>query len=204
MGIESVREGDTFGCFMPAYGETDYWNERYQGAETENFEWYCDFPQLEAKITAALPEKNIRCLVVGAGTARFSGQMYDEGYENITNIDISDVCIAQMQKLYREKSNMQWVMMDVRMMSFDSGSFDFIFDKGTMDSLICGSHSEASALKMNNAVHKVLAPGGTYMNVTHGEPADRMKHFTRPDFTWVTEHSTVGTYHIYMMKKPAD
>ena len=73
-----------------------------------------------------------------------------------------------------------------------------------MDSLICGSSGEASCLKLHHSIHKVLAPGGTYINVTYGEPAERMKHFSRPDFTWVSEHETIGTYHMYTMVKPND
>jgi len=73
-----------------------------------------------------------------------------------------------------------------------------------MDSLICGSSGEASCLKFHHAIHKVLAPGGTYINVTYGESGERMKHFSRPDFTWVAEHEAIGTYHMYTMVKPSD
>merc|ERR1711959_467437 len=114
---------------------SDYWNERYQNAETEHFEWFCSFEEIEAKLTAALPNKNARILVIGSGTSRFSGGMYDAGYENITNIDISDVAIQQMQRAYKDKTKMQWVVMDARKMTFEAAAFDFVFDKGTMDSL---------------------------------------------------------------------
>jgi len=35
---------------MPSYGENDYWNDRYTNAETEHFEWYCPFLDLETKV----------------------------------------------------------------------------------------------------------------------------------------------------------
>jgi len=191
---------------MPNYGESGYWNERYSNAETEHFEWFCSYEEMEGqgKVKSACPDTSAHILVIGCGTSRFSQNMYDAGYENITSIDISDVAISQMQRICKNRPKMQWAVMDARMMSFEANSFDFIFDKGTMDSLICGAHGEASVLKLHNCIHKVLAPSGTYMNVTYGEPAERMKHFNRPDFTWVSEHSTLGTYHIFKMTKPDD
>merc|ERR1711988_19265 len=189
---------------MPSYAESAYWNERYTNAETEHFEWFLGFEEMETKVRAAVPDVSARVLVVGCGSSRFSGALHGAGYENITNIDISDVVIGQMQRMYKDKPKMQWAVMDARQMNFEVATFDFVFDKGTIDSLICGSHGEASALKLNNCIHKVLAPGGTYVNVTYGEPAERMKHFNRPDFTWVVEHSTLGTYHIFKMDKPND
>jgi len=74
---------------------------------------------------------------------------------------------------------------------------------GTLDTLLCGNSSEASALKANTHIHRVLAAGGCYINISYGEPAERTKHFSRPEFTWVVEHSAIGTYHIYKMSKPA-
>jgi hypothetical protein len=35
--------------------------------------------------------------MVGCGNAKISEQMYDEGYTNIINIDISDVVVEKMK-----------------------------------------------------------------------------------------------------------
>lgn len=41
--------------------------------------------------------------------------MYDDGYQHISNIDISFTVIKQMQELYKEKyPNMPYKQMDVR------------------------------------------------------------------------------------------
>eukprot|EP00658_Telonema_sp_P-2_P077557 TRINITY_DN7038_c0_g1_i6.p2 TRINITY_DN7038_c0_g1~~TRINITY_DN7038_c0_g1_i6.p2 ORF type:complete len:104 (-),score=18.65 TRINITY_DN7038_c0_g1_i6:196-507(-) len=93
--------------------------------------------------------------------------------------------------------------MDTRAMKdLEDESFDFVFDKGTLDTLLCSCSSEASALKAIAEAHRVLAAGGTYVNFSYGEPGERIKHFSRPDFIWVAEHSVVGTYHLYKMTKP--
>ena len=45
--------------------------------------------------------------------------MYEEGYSNITNIDISNVCIKSMNEKYKEKSeNFKYLLMDAKAMDF--------------------------------------------------------------------------------------
>ena len=61
-----------------------------------------------------MPRKNLRILVLGCGNAEFSEELYDAGYQNITNIDISPVCIQQMSvKNALTRPNMSWLVGDV-------------------------------------------------------------------------------------------
>jgi ubiquinone/menaquinone biosynthesis C-methylase UbiE len=56
-----------------------------------------------------------------------SEEMYDEGYQKITNVDSSQIVIKAMQEKYKDKApNFQYVCMDVRQMDFESGSFDCV------------------------------------------------------------------------------
>jgi ubiquinone/menaquinone biosynthesis C-methylase UbiE len=73
--------------------------------------------------------------------------MFDDGYENITNIDISQTSIKAMNELYKEKGpNFKYIQMDVRAMEFAENSFDAVIDKGTFDSVVVG-HRLCSAGK---------------------------------------------------------
>ena len=67
--------------------------------------------------------------------------MYDEGYTQITNNDISKFCIQTMSERNREsRPNMKWDIMDVRDMAiYKNESFDLIIDKSTIDAILCGS-----------------------------------------------------------------
>ena len=63
--------------------------------------------------------------------------MFDDGYENITNIDISQTSIKAMTELYKDKgTNFKYIQMDVRAMDFPANSFDAVIDKATFDSVI--------------------------------------------------------------------
>ena len=53
-------------------------------------------------------------LILGCGNADFSADLYDDGYQDITNVDISDVVIKQMQEKNKdERPKMKWVVMDI-------------------------------------------------------------------------------------------
>ena len=58
------------------------------------------------------PADNV--LVVGCGNSQLSGDLYDVGYRNISNIDISDVVIRQMtEKNAKKRPDMKFLKMDI-------------------------------------------------------------------------------------------
>ena len=79
--------------------------------------------------------------------------MYDRGYKNIYNIDISPIVIEQMAKrnaINRPELKCKFTIletkpigevMDVMDMKFESDFFDLIIDKSTIDALLCGDHA---------------------------------------------------------------
>ncbi|KAJ0092742.1 hypothetical protein Patl1_24781 [Pistacia atlantica] len=65
--------------------------------------------------------------------------------------------------------------MDVRQMDdFQTGSFDAVIDKGTLDSILCGSNSRQNATQMLIEVWRVLKDKGVYILVTYGAPIYRL------------------------------
>ena len=50
-----------------------------------------------------MPSKDIKIMVPGCGNAEFSEDLYDAGFENQVNIDISEVVIKQMAERNEEK-----------------------------------------------------------------------------------------------------
>ncbi|KAK4755679.1 hypothetical protein SAY87_009436 [Trapa incisa] len=157
-----------------AYGEPWYWDKRYAG-DTAPFDWYQKYPSLAPLIHLYIPRHRTKVLVIGCGNSAFSEGMVDDGYEEVVNIDISSVVIEAMKKKYSECSQLKYMVMDVRdMRAFESGSFDAVLDKGTLDSLLCGNNSRKNAAQMLEEVARVLKDRGVYILITYGAPSYRL------------------------------
>ena len=99
----------------------------------------------------------------------------EEGYEDITNIDFSHKVISVMEEKYQQKyPKMTFKVMDaLNMKEFQTGTFNAVIDKGTLDSILCGENSAKNAKKMISEVFRVLVPGGHYICITFGDPQHR-------------------------------
>eukprot|EP00758_Cryptobia_borreli_P001976 Tbor_TRINITY_DN2683_c0_g1::TRINITY_DN2683_c0_g1_i1::g.17986::m.17986 len=199
---------------MPDYGKSEYWNERYKVKDT-TFDWFVTYEPIRSLIQSIVQHDH-KILVVGAGNSCLSPQMYENGYHHITNIDISDVVIHQMSSRYKEQDRMIWVNMDARKMEFPNNSFDIVIDKGTVDSLLCGSNSFQSVYQMNKSVARVLKRGGKYIVITYGQPDTRIDHYRRKKLHFDVEHKTIqkpifnsdisptSNYYVYVITKIDD
>ena len=82
---------------MPNYGDPKYWEERYKTQKGTTFDWLEDYETLNPIINEfKLNKDTSKILNLGCGNAEFSENMYDDGYKNIYNIDISENVINYM------------------------------------------------------------------------------------------------------------
>ena len=179
---------------MQQYGNRDYWDKRYK-TDPEPFEWYQKYVSLKPAIAATIASyTNPKILIIGCGNSRLSEELYNDGSKNITNVDFSDVCIAQMQERYSDYEGMRYVSMDICAMGFENASFDIIIDKGTLDSVLCGEGATENIHKALKEVSRVLKPQGTFICVSYGVPEYRLPYFENSDSRWAIE--------IQKIKKP--
>ena len=88
---------------------------------------------------------------LGCGNSVICEEMYDEGYENIWNMDISQIVIHQMvQRNQTSRPNMIWDVMDCRDLKYNDEYFDLIIDKSTIDALLCGDKAYLNVAIMMN------------------------------------------------------
>mmetsp|Transcript_16737 Transcript_16737/g.21159 ORF Transcript_16737/g.21159 Transcript_16737/m.21159 type:complete len:81 (+) Transcript_16737:85-327(+) len=79
---------------MPNYGDPHYWDKRYKEAgDSASFDWLESYFSLHSLLAEFIPDKSMRILVLGCGNAEFSEDLYDDGYTNVVNVDISSVVI---------------------------------------------------------------------------------------------------------------
>ncbi|CAL5380132.1 unnamed protein product [Camellia sinensis] len=177
---------DVSACNTYNYGDALYWDARYI-QEGGSFDWYQRYSALGPFVRKYFPTSS-RVLMVGCGNAVMSEDMVTDGYEDIMNIDISSVAIEMMRRKYEHIPQLKYMQMDARDMSFfPDESFDGVIDKGTLDSLMCGTDAPISAAQMLGEVSRLLKPGGIYMLITYGDPTVRTPHLSRPVYNWKIE-----------------
>jgi EEF1A lysine methyltransferase 4 len=142
--------------------------------------------------------EDCRVLILGCGNSTFGEDMIRDGWKGpITNIDFSSVVIDQMKKKYckMEFTNryqcppMKFIYGDItKGLPFEDQSFDLIVCKGTLDSILCGEGSAASARTVIAECSRILVNGqGVLFLATHGNPDSRvvfLEHDNDLSFYW--------------------
>ncbi|EAR84868.1 methyltransferase domain protein (macronuclear) [Tetrahymena thermophila SB210] len=173
---------------MPNYGTKNYWEKRYKKQKNTVFEWLENYQDLKEIINESCQKDGI-ILNLGCGNSVIQEEMYDDGYKNIYNIDISEECIKQMDSRKGNRPELIYEVMDCTELKYEDEKFDFVIDKSTIDALLCGDYSYLNVAKMMSEVQRVLKPNGVYLIVSYGEPYNRTFHFERNhiDFTYTVK-----------------
>ena len=96
---------------MPNYGDVKYWEDRYKIQKDSTFDWLEDYETLKPIIEEfKLDKKSINILITGCGNAEYSEHMYDDGYPNIYNIDISEFVINSMKDRNKQRNFMKCII----------------------------------------------------------------------------------------------
>ena len=141
---------------MPNYGDPKYWEDRYKD-QKGSFDWLEDYKSLKPTIQKLnLSKENSRILNLGCGNSPFCENMYDDGFHNIDNIDISNNVIQIMKNRNIKRPEMTFQVMDVRNLKFDNSTIDLAVDKSTIDALLCGDYAFLNVAKMLKEVIRVL------------------------------------------------
>lgn len=169
---------------MVNYGSLEYWNERYAGddEEDEGFDWLCDYEGVKESLDYLLPDKSTQLLMIGCGNAPFSPDLYNAGYTNLINIDLSDVVINLMKKRF---PHMHWEIMDVLNMKYEDGTIPSILDKSLIDTLMCYTNSAVKTIEMLKEIYRVLQTGGRYVTFSLHALDEVKAYFDRlPELDW--------------------
>lgn len=94
--------------------------------------------------------------------------MFDVGYKSMTNIDISEVVIKQMQKSFKDRLECLWLTMDATEMTFPNESFSVVLDKGTLDAMMSEESDNAKEVirKYFMEIKRVLKNGGRFVCIS--------------------------------------
>ncbi|KAJ8688488.1 hypothetical protein QAD02_024283 [Eretmocerus hayati] len=150
------------------FSKADYWNSFFKKRGKKAFEWYGEFPELSSHLFKYVKPKD-ESLIVGCGNSKLGMDLYDAGYKNIVNIDLSEVVIRQMQESNKTKRpDLIFQQMDATNMTFDKEKFSVILDKGTLDALMPDSQETTVILvtKYFQEMMRVLKNNGRYICIS--------------------------------------
>ncbi|XP_069562357.1 EEF1A lysine methyltransferase 4 [Brachyistius frenatus] len=191
------------------YKDVAYWDERYKTEQC--YDWLGSFSRVQHLLEKCV-QKEDSILILGCGNSSMSGDMYSAGYQTITNIDYSSVCISAMSARYSNCPGMTWHQMDVRQLSFPNVSFDVILEKATLDAIMVEEKtpwevSPQSACFIHKALTEIsrcLKPGGRFVSVSFAQPFFRKRLYARTEYDWSIKHHSYGDgfeYFVYVMTK---
>ncbi|XP_017469332.1 PREDICTED: methyltransferase-like protein 13 [Rhagoletis zephyria] len=150
------------------FAQPEYWNSFFTKRGEKAFEWYGEYLELCEHIHKYVKNTD-QILMLGCGNSQLSMDMYDSGFRNITNIDISTVAIRKMLELNeRKRVNMKFLQMDATQMTFEDECFSVALDKGTLDALFVDDTSEVHATveRYFNEIKRTMRNGGRYLCIT--------------------------------------
>ncbi|OHS99092.1 hypothetical protein TRFO_34588 [Tritrichomonas foetus] len=194
------------------YGSPSYWDERYEIC-TDPFDWYRKWSVLEKTLKPLFNGDEI-VLNIGCGNSEMSADMQKSTFQTVVSIDISSVVIEQMLEKYQDNPNLIWFTMDCMNMTFEDEFFDLVFDKGTLDAIMCGENSTRNVFLTIDEIHRVLRSGGLFIEITYGEPSYRMDLFSSVGSGWklydpiiindTSDDSKTQLHYVYIFQKVSE
>ena len=200
---------------MTDYSSLSYWENRYTNEHLEIFEWYQTYETLKEKISDYIKPTD-KILNAGCGTSKFAEDLYIDDIKDVTNIDFSENAIKIMVEYYQEQQvEMNYRKMNVcEMGEFKDKTFDVVFDKALLDTILCGENALVTVEKMMKEVHRVLKDEGYYIIISNASEEGRKLMFDKemweysvmeiekPSKVLVIEDKDPKNFHyIYVLKK---
>ncbi|XP_015172807.1 PREDICTED: methyltransferase-like protein 13 [Polistes dominula] len=150
------------------FSQPEYWNSFFKKRGNKSFEWYGEYTELCDILMKYIKLSN-DVLVVGCGNSTLSMSLYDVGYRNITNIDVSEVVIKQMLNINKnDRPDLIYEQMDATQMTYSNEKFNVVLDKGTLDALMPNEKQETISVidKYFKEITRVLRNGGRYICIS--------------------------------------
>ncbi|XP_075038561.1 eEF1A lysine and N-terminal methyltransferase isoform X2 [Mixophyes fleayi] len=150
------------------FSSSEYWEQFFRRRGEQAFEWYGGYLELCGVLHKYIKPKD-KVLVVGCGNSELSERLYDVGCQNLTNIDVSEVVIRQMnERNAGRRPHMTYQLMDATQTTFPDSHFQAVLDKGTLDAILTDTEEGTleTTRKLLVEIGRVLQFGGRYLCVT--------------------------------------
>jgi len=180
---EKPKEGYGGEAYEKGYGSIDYWDDRYANWATSPYDWIFEWRHVKNLVDLFVNHADL-ILVPGCGNAPFSGDMFDAGYHNQINIDLSEVAIKVMKEINettRPALAESSVVMNAVDTCYQDGSFDSVIDKSLIDTTVCMANGKATTRKFVREMCRILKRGGIYITMSLHKWDEIRSYFEQKD-----------------------
>eukprot|EP00029_Vermamoeba_vermiformis_P003941 TRINITY_DN1447_c0_g1_i1.p1 TRINITY_DN1447_c0_g1~~TRINITY_DN1447_c0_g1_i1.p1 ORF type:complete len:200 (+),score=21.88 TRINITY_DN1447_c0_g1_i1:109-708(+) len=189
--------------------DKEFW-EYYYKSRKEVIEWYDTYDAFKPILEKVIPNRPVDALLhIGCGSSVLGNQLKKDNFaKKVVNMDFSPLVIEYMKKNHSEP-DVVYEEGDVTSLIYPTESFDVVFDKGLIDSIL-SSDGTMDLMKIFFEVNRVMKPNGLFLVITPKE--DREYYFRR--FGWTYDRyefqrkqdynisrSPDNTYYLFVVKR---
>ncbi|PWJ42774.1 class I SAM-dependent methyltransferase [Sediminitomix flava] len=156
---------------MIGIDKKQYWDNVYQEKQTHEVSWYQKTPSTSLDIINKLDlPKTAKIIDIGGGESYLVDHLLEQGFTDITVLDISETAILRTQKRLGAKAqNVKWIIADIA--EFEpTEKYDLWHDRATFHFLL----EEDEINHYLNSIRKGLTEDGNLVIGTFTEEGPRM------------------------------
>merc|ERR1712070_1125623 len=99
------KDGTGIHTRKSSFASADYWEKRYSKSKQEHYDWYGTWNsqskiRIKPHVQPSLPSKVQKILNIGCGNSRLPEELMNDGYDDITNVDIAQSVIDKMNEKF--------------------------------------------------------------------------------------------------------
>lgn len=151
---------------MENFDRKQHWEKIYQTKELNEVSWYQPKPQTSLDFVSRFTvNKTDQIVDVGGGDSFLTDHLLEQGYSNLTVLDVSEASLERAQKRLGEKaSKVNWIVADVSDFQ-PKEKYDFWHDRAAFHFL----NSETEVANYVEIVNQALNPEGILVVGTFSE-----------------------------------
>lgn len=151
--------------------------------------------------------------MLGCGNSSLPIDLWQDGFKNITAVDISPVIVDKLRERSRTPG-VEYAVGNMMDLPFEEGSFDCVMEKATLDVLFVENDSPWEPLpevldnlhKALHEAHRVLCSRGRFVSITFAQPHFRQPLLMDKRYSWSCDVRSFGDeacfeYFVYTMRK---
>jgi SAM-dependent methyltransferase len=140
---------------MDTNGRRAHWNDVYASRAEDEVSWFEESPTTSLTLIRATGlERNAAIVDVGAGASRLVDRLLDDGYTDLSVLDVSERALAIAQaRLAQRASQVKWIAADVTTWQPVS-IYDLWHDRAVFHFLVESADREAYVERLRRAVRQ--------------------------------------------------